>query len=589
MRKPTGQGSRASRVDELVRRGLAAHQAGRLDEARVSYDAALVSEPAHPAANHLRGLVHLARGEPERAVVLLARAVAARPDEVQYLSNLAVALNAAGRGEEALVALDRALGIKPQFAEAHSNRGMVLRARGRKDAAVAAYREAVRLRPDEAGFHFNLGNVLEDIGDHHDALDSYGKAASLKPGYGRAHAGLSRTRLTTGDGQGALESARRAVSVSPKAVESYQSLGRVLREMGQLEAAEQAFLDALALAPNDAEVLSSLARIRVAVPGNTLLERIERAYKDSAQPVLARARLGFALGKVLGDLGQAEKAVATYADAGRLQQQVVRFDLDASLARLERIADNAAGAVIDAPPAAAPGPIFLVGLPRSGKTTIEVALSRHADVAGLGELHQFPRVLGQAIGKDPSFARLGELSASTLSEIGASYLDYVSRLSGGRSRTVDTLPTNFEWIPYLLATLPGARIIHCVRDPLAHCIAMYEKLFGQGGYGFSYDLHDLATYYRAYLALTDRWHAEFGNRFLAIDTSPLLEGTAEAWSAIYAFCDLDMPSGSAAPPQSEPELGQQYRREDYERAREALYGEVLAPLLDAPPSRSGAR
>ena len=87
-------------VTELLQRGLAAHKAGRLDEAHRHYTAALARQPRNAPANHLLGLIHLARQDAATAATLIARAVGEEPRNHQYLGNLGVALNAAGRPQE---------------------------------------------------------------------------------------------------------------------------------------------------------------------------------------------------------------------------------------------------------------------------------------------------------------------------------------------------------------------------------------------------------------------------------------------------------------------------------------------------------
>jgi Sulfotransferase family len=52
--------------------------------------------------------------------------------------------------------------------------------------------------------------------------------------------------------------------------------------------------------------------------------------------------------------------------------------------------------------------------------------------------------------------------------------------------------------------LPNARIIHTVRDPLDTCYSCFSKLFGNGQY-HTYNLTELARYYRHYEKLMEHW------------------------------------------------------------------------------------
>ena len=60
------------------------------------------------------------------------------------------------------------------------------------------------------------------------------------------------------------------------------------------------------------------------------------------------------------------------------------------------------------------------------------------------------------------------------------------------------MPANFLHIGLIAAALPpGARIIHCRRDPVDTCLSCYGKLF-QNEQNFSYDLGELGGFHRDY-------------------------------------------------------------------------------------------
>ena len=66
-------------------------QAGRYADAARCYHELLTQEPDHADALHLFGVLHHQSGHHERAVELIGRAVALRPDCASYHANLAEA------------------------------------------------------------------------------------------------------------------------------------------------------------------------------------------------------------------------------------------------------------------------------------------------------------------------------------------------------------------------------------------------------------------------------------------------------------------------------------------------------------------
>jgi hypothetical protein len=76
----------------------------------------------------------------------------------------------------------------------------------------------------------------------------------------------------------------------------------------------------------------------------------------------------------------------------------------------------------------------------------------------------------------------------------------------GKPRFIDKMPNNFRHIGLIRLILPGARIIDVRRNPMASCFSAFKQLFAEGQ-AFSYDLGDLARYYRHYLAIVRHFHS----------------------------------------------------------------------------------
>jgi hypothetical protein len=111
-------------------------------------------------------------------------------------------------------------------------------------------------------------------------------------------------------------------------------------------------------------------------------------------------------------------------------------------------------------------PIFVVGMPRSGTSLCEQILAAHRDVHGAGErtalVGAFARLGGNADGAAP---RIAALAAAALDEAAQKYLTELHALALGKSRVVDKMPGNELYLGIAALMLPGAKIIHCVRDP----------------------------------------------------------------------------------------------------------------------------
>ena len=83
-------------VSDLMQRAMACHHRGELEEAAGLYKRVLDSEPEHPDALHLTGVVAHQQGRNGDAVALIDRAIANSPRAPAYHNNLGLALTALG-------------------------------------------------------------------------------------------------------------------------------------------------------------------------------------------------------------------------------------------------------------------------------------------------------------------------------------------------------------------------------------------------------------------------------------------------------------------------------------------------------------
>src|SRR5689334_12791858 len=89
-RRPEYRGYRMKTVDvgAVVAEGLAAHQAGRFEEAERRYRRALMTHPTHPDALHLLGMVAFQNGKFEAATANVRKALVAAPTQPMFWNTL---------------------------------------------------------------------------------------------------------------------------------------------------------------------------------------------------------------------------------------------------------------------------------------------------------------------------------------------------------------------------------------------------------------------------------------------------------------------------------------------------------------------
>lgn len=541
-------------ITDLLQRGLALHQAGRGAEAATLYQQVLARDPRQPAANHLLGLVFLQQGRADEAVSHIATAVSASPKEAQYLGNLGVALNAAGRNEEAAVALRRAVAFNPQFAEAYSNLGMALRALGQTGEAIGAYHSAVRLKPMEAGFHFNLGNSLRDAGDIIEAESAYRRAIAFRPNYSPAINALAVVLDDEGRSGEALDLVEPALLALPNDAQLHLRRARSLRHQHRLEAALASFDRAVELNPGFGEAHLQRSYAMRHETRDASIDAMEQLFVAETAPIDDRIFAGFGLGKALTDLGEHRQAIEIFTEANRMLRARTPFSLEQAAADLRAEVDRFEGVP---PPTADAGfredaPIFVVGLPRSGKTTIEAILARHPGVSGAGELPTMGRLVRDLLADHPN-ASARDVPPERFTELGRAYMLEVQRFVPAGRIPVDTMPSNYRHVGFIRLALPNARIVVARRPPPEHCVAIFEKYLTGRGYEYANDMDELQPYHAAFRRLIDAWQSRFPGQLKDIDLGRVAADREGEVRKLLEFCGLGWDPACLAETRSEPQ------------------------------------
>ena len=527
-----------SKIDELVRQGLQLHKAGRLAEAQALYGKVLDKQPSHAAANHLMGVALLQRGDAAAAVTRLKRAVHVRGNDPEYLGNLGTALNAAGRPAEAVEVFDKALKLQPTNAGILNNRGMALRAIHRHDEGIASHRAACIAHPEEPTFHSNLGKALSELGDWRGAETAYRRALELAGNFPNALTGLTNTLLALQRKDEAVNTAAAFAERFPNEPEYNRALGIAQWSAGNPTAAAAAYRAALAADPADVESHRMLGSIVIRSTEDAEVRAVESLLARLDLPDDRRAQLEFTLGTAFDDIGDEGRASAHFTRGNALIRKLRPFDREKALAELSDLQRQFADK--DVPPLESPtGPVFIVGLPRSGKTTLEGMLARHPAFFPAGELP----VVGNL---SSAVHQHGKEAAKAL---GPRYLAMAETLAPGL-RILDTMPENFKFIGLLRQAIPSARILHCTRDTAAHAHALPHKLYLQSGNDYTNDPTDLAAYLSAYRGLMSFWRQRFPDFILDVDTA----ATTVDMPAILDFLGAPPDPAVAAPFASEPRI-----------------------------------
>ena len=199
-------------IEEALRRGIEAHQAGEIQEADRFYTAILQSDPKHPDANHNLGLIAVSVNKVEEALPLFKAALEVNQTVEQFWLSYIDALTRAGQlvlaGE--VLSDARGLGFSGGQFDALSQQLRSADAGGLPDQLAVnrlvecygsgrfdeAERLALSMTESFPGYQLGwkvLGAVYGQSGRHSEALEASQRAVSLVPGDADAHNNLGGT------------------------------------------------------------------------------------------------------------------------------------------------------------------------------------------------------------------------------------------------------------------------------------------------------------------------------------------------------------------------------------------------------------
>lgn len=249
-------------------RAFALLAAGRFAEAEAAARAILARKPDSIDALHLIGLALFQSGRHEEAMALLERSLARDPGNAAFLKNIAAAHHFMGlaflragdltRAEESL---RKSIAAAPGEADVLTNLGVVLLHAGRVEEGEALFERAVAADPRNADAHNNLGIALQRRELLDEAVGAYARAIEARPGFAQAYLNWGNALKDMGDLPGARERFARALELDPSFAQAWANAGSIAIALGDIEEARRSYARALDLSPTFADAQFGLAQI----------------------------------------------------------------------------------------------------------------------------------------------------------------------------------------------------------------------------------------------------------------------------------------------------------------------------------------
>ncbi|HEY6985547.1 MAG TPA: sulfotransferase [Rhodanobacteraceae bacterium] len=483
--------------------------------------------------------------------------------------------------------LSALIALAPAHPEVLRVRAAIAHLQGRGEESVALLRRVLETRPYDAQALTDLGSALANLGDADGAENAFRRSAEIEPQRVAPLLGLAQFFERTGKVEQSIAILREALDREPANVTARNMLARELHFAGRVGDAESEYRRVLASAPASATAWYGLSTLRT--------QRFDAADLASLEALAGRADLRepdrvpalFALAKAYEDNARYEDAFRTLTAANAARRNQLRWDaakFSANARDIEAAFSAPVGRAADA--SLGDDLVFIVGMPRSGSTLVEQMLAAHPDVATGGELDDMRDII-----RDESQRRerdypawIVDATPDDWQRLGRSYLERIAQRRGSHARFLDKGLLNWRYLGAIAAMLPGARFIDCRRDPLETCLSCYRQLFANE-LAFTYEIAELASFWRDYDRLMRHWQRQFPDRLAEIAHEDLIANPEAEIRRLLDFCGLAFDdaclrfheSDRAVRTASAAQVREPLRPDT---ARAARYGASLDPLRE---------
>lgn len=310
---------------------------------------------------------------------------------------------------------------------------------------------------------------------------------------------------------------------------------------------------AIELSPDFHQAYHLLASMRYfREPSHPYIAFIENRLDKGSLPPSVRLGFHFALGEAFDNLRLYDEAFGHFKAGNDLIKRKLSFSVEEITKYVDLEVQTFDQGYFRAREVSAPSIlgeslIFVLGMPRSGTTLVEQILASHPDVCAGGERRDIQEIARQVSAdlSEPYPLCIGKLSPDAISKIARHHLSRVSHNTRGASHFVDKQLFNFLKVGLIATIFPGAKLVHCQRNPLDACVSCFCKNFQDLPY--TTDLETLGLFYKQYASLMSHWHSVLPGRILDLQYEYLVNEPEGQIRRLLSYCDLSWHTGCLSP------------------------------------------
>lgn len=452
----------------------------------------------------------------------------------------------AGNLREAEAGYRRVLSMNPRQPEALHHLGLIAAGASMYTDAIELFERAVALQPKNIAAQLDLARANRELGHPQEAIKVFRRALKIAPTEAAVLAQLADLLHGTGEYEEALALVDQAMVQHPTAAQLFALKAAVLDALGRPKEAEAVCREAFKLAEEagmqpPAMIVTGFARIAPKLGlEDEAVQLLNAAIEQEQSRPEARVPLQFAMARIEEERSNHDRAFELYAQANAAIPGQWNADThSASIDSLIGVYSPERVQAMRRSRQTSDCPVFIVGMPGSGTAIVQDALNAHPEIGSFGQ----PIDVWDTARRLSRDSRTQYMTPQFMDAVTTAMLDTAANRYTARcrsqarhaSRVTDALPTNFFNLGLIAQMLPGARVIHCVREPMDACWSAYTA----GSQPFARNLNDLGRYARDQQRLTEHFEGVLDLPLHEISYEALLSDPVERTREAIEFLGLD--------------------------------------------------
>tara|TARA_B100002019_G_scaffold211152_1_gene183918 strand:+ start:2118 stop:3770 length:1653 start_codon:yes stop_codon:yes gene_type:complete len=383
--------------------------------------------------------------------------------------------------QDAIIFYKKAIEYKKDYFEAYNNLASSQKKLGLVDDALKNYKISLKISENNLEAYFNLGNLFYDEKKFNDALNCYEKVIEINEEFSK----------------------------------SYLLIGQIKSILGKFDEAKRYFLKAIDKDKFLSDAYVQYVNTRKIEKDDKIIGILKELLEKNNLDIKCNQDFSYALSKVYFDLENINLGFKFLSKAKKIYLKRINFSIEKEQETFKKVKEYFDLNKIPKPEFKIKyniSPIFILGMPRSGTSLLEQIISTHSSVHGAGELKILPKIVYDSNwNKNTNPEELFKF-------IRKEYFEDIKKLNANKKYIVDKMPFNFFSIGFIINSIPEAKIIHMLRNPMAVCWSNYKSnFFDNVGMDYAHKLESIAEYYVMYSDLMNFWKKMYSNSLIEIN------------------------------------------------------------------------